>query len=955
MNALTLDPGLSTDALIRDLAAHFPAERLVTDRLRRLAWGTDASFYRLIPRVVVVVENEEEVQTLLAVCRTHAAPVTFRAAGTSLSGQAVTDSVLAVLGEGWQEATLLEDGAAIALQPGVVGSDANRLLAPLGRKIGPDPASINSAMVGGIAANNSSGMCCGTAQNTYRTLRSLKVILHDGTLLDTGSPVSRAVFTQRHKPLLDSLLALRNEVLADFSLTRRIHEKFKIKNTTGYSLNALLDFDDPIDILAHLMIGSEGTLGFISEVVLETVPDHPHKATTLAFFETAEIAARAVMELKRTPVAAVELIDAAGLKSIAGKPGLPKILSKLPPQGTALLIEVHAETAEAMNHQIGLLLVAMADVPVLEPVRFTTDPSQRELYWKVRKGLFPLVGALRQDGTTVLIEDIAFPIRYLADGVVELQGLFAKHGYDQGIIFGHALEGNLHFVFAQDFNSPEEVARYAALMDDVTDMVVRFDGSLKAEHGTGRNMAPFVEREWGHQAYSLMVRIKNLLDPENLLNAGVIINDDPEIHLKNLKPLPVADAIVDKCIECGFCEVKCPSAGFTLSPRQRIVGWRELSRRRADGVTVTAEDKAVLDDLAGAYDYAGIDTCAACGLCATACPMGIETGALIRKLRGAAKTERQRWIGQKAADHYDTMMAATRLGLRAASMARALIGNAGMKALLDTARKVIPALPHWRSTMPTASKAKIKTVIRDEIVNGGVVYFPSCAARTMGPSPDDPSKDPLPVVMERLLNRAGFQVFYPTGPIENLCCGQPFQSKGLDRQANQKLSELEKNLWWASNAGQYPILMDTSPCAFRAQTAGKERLLFVDIADFLHDRVLPNLTIYRKEKAVTVHCTCSGQKMGNTTKLKALAAACADRVVTPAGVTCCGFAGDKGFFTPELNRHALRRLGKSLDAEITEGVSTSRTCEIGLSETAGIPYHSIAYLLDRCSTPPAES
>ena len=403
-----------------------------------------------------------------------------------------------------------------------------------------------------------------------------------------------------------------------------------MKNTTGYSLNALVDFLDPIDVLAHLMIGSEGTLGFLSEITYRTVPEYADKASALILFDHLEAACLAVTVLKNTPVAAVELADRAALRSVEGKPGMPEGIHALGADGAALLVETRAANAGRLAEQVRAIEAALSDIPTFEPVRFSTDASECARFWNVRKGMFPSVGAMRKVGTTVIIEDVAFPVPRLAEATLDLQRLLATHGYSDAIIFGHALEGNLHFVFTQDFNSAPEVLRYRAFMDAMCRMVVeKYDGSLKAEHGTGRNVAPFVELEWGAEAYALMRKIKLLFDPLGLLNPGVVINDDADAHVKNLKPLPQCDPIVDKCIECGFCEPKCPSHGMTLSPRQRIVGWREITRlERAGG------HDAEVSTLRALYDYHGIDTCAACGLCATACPVGIETGILIKSLRG---------------------------------------------------------------------------------------------------------------------------------------------------------------------------------------------------------------------------------------------------------------------------------------------------------------------------------
>src|SRR6185369_8090401 len=520
-----------------ELAAYLPSERLIVDPLRLLAWGTDASFYRLIPKLLVVVDDETELRRVLAACARLGTPVTGRAAGTSLSGQAVSDSVLVMLGDGWRGIEVAADGASLTLQPGVIGAAANRRLAPLGRKIGQDPASIDAAMIGGIAANNASGMCCGTAQNSYHTLAGVRVVLADGTVLDSRDAASRAEFARARPDLVEGLAELARRTREDAPLAARIRHKFRLKNTTGYSLNALVDFDDPIDVLAHLMIGSEGTLGFISEITYLTVEEHAHKASALILFDRLETACSAVTRLKQTPVAAVELLDRASLRSVQDKPGMPAGLRALPADGAALLVETRAATAAALAVKIEAIVGELESFALAAPLRFATDAAEAAALWNVRKGMFPAVGAMRPTGTTVIIEDVAFPIERLAEATLDLQQLLQKHGYREAIIFGHALEGNLHFVFTQDFGNAAEIERYRRFMDEMCAMVVRkYDGSLKAEHGTGRNVAPFVELEWGAQAVATMRRIKALFDPKGLLNPGVILNDDPLAHLKDLKP-----------------------------------------------------------------------------------------------------------------------------------------------------------------------------------------------------------------------------------------------------------------------------------------------------------------------------------------------------------------------------------------------------------------------------------
>ena len=931
---------------LQEVKIFLPASRCFTDPLKTLAFGTDASFYRLVPKIVLKVQTRDEVIRILKIAHRLKVPVTFRSAGTSLSGQALSDSVLLVQAGAWRVCRILDNGERIAIEPGVIGAEANALLLPYGKKIGPDPASINAAMVGGIAANNASGMCCGTAENSYKTVDHLKLVFHDGAYLDTADPASCAAFLGTHQELVREIVAIRDEIQANPLLRQRIADKFKIKNTTGYGINSFVDFNDPIDIIKHLMIGSEGTLAFIAEVTYKTVVEHAHKASALIIFPTVADACNATIILRKGGLAAaVELMDFASLKSVADKPGMPSYLKTLDAQVAALLVETRAGDKDALARKIDSIITSLQPIRTVYPIVFTDVKQEYEALWNIRKGLFPAIGSVRKVGTTVVIEDVAFPIDLLAKATMDLQRMMQRHGYAEGIIFGHALDGNLHFVFTQDFSIPAEVERYQKFMLEVCDMVVHtYDGSLKGEHGTGRNMAPFVRLEWGSHAYELMKRIKKAFDPNNLINPGVVINSNPNAYIEDLKPLPALHDLVDKCIECGFCEPKCPSRNLTTTPRQRITVQREVAR-----LSASHEDPERLAALQKQYRYEGEETCATDGLCATACPVSINTGDYTKFLRSEQTSSLGKSIAQWTADHYAATLGMVRLGLGFSNLAHTVMGTALMTAVTRGLRAIVgKSMPFWTKHLPKPAPKRTFTPIITCSPNK-VVYFPSCVGRTMGPAKYNKDQRTLSEAMLSILQKAGYEVLFPEN-MENLCCGTPFESKGFFKQADQKSAELEKALLGVSNNRAYPILCDMSTCIYRMRRKFDPSTKLFEPVEFIATFLMDKLAFAKQPETIAIHISCPSLKMGQSEKFKAVAEACAKTVVIPAKVGCCGFAGDRGFNFPELNESALAELKPSLPPETTAGYSNNRTCEIGLSYHGGIDYQSIIYLVDHCTS-----
>lgn len=912
--------------------------RIFTSKAETLAYGTDASFYRLIPKIVIQSKSVEEVSFLLAEATALGLPVTFRAAGTSLSGQAITDSILIFTAQHWTQHSILDHGNKIKLEPGVIGGRANIFLKPYGRKIGPDPASINAAMIGGIAANNASGMCCGTAQNSYKTVADMRIVFYDGTVLDTADAQSINVFKTKHAAMYTRLATLAAATQADTALNNRITEKYKMKNTTGYSLNALVDYTDPIEVIKHLMIGSEGTLGMIADITYNTVVEHSHKASSLMIFSTIEDACNAVTLLKNAPVAAVELMDRASLRSVENREGVPSYLPTLSVGASAILVETRASSEKDLNLQIEAVKKAIISLETELPIAFTAKPDEYSKFWKIRKGLFPSVGAMRKSGTTVIIEDVTFPVPRLAEATLDLQALCAKYNYDDAVIFGHALEGNLHFVFTQAFKTEAAIKEYDHFMKGLADLVVdKYDGALKAEHGTGRNMAPFVEKEWGPQAFALMHDIKNIFDPKGILNPGVILNPDKNSHLKNLKPLTTADAIIDKCVECGFCEPSCVSHGLTFSPRQRIVLHREIALLLENG------DEAAAKELSESIHYGFDETCATDGLCALSCPVKIDTGAYVKKLRSAEKGANKTAVF--IAKHLAGTSTVAKAALKAGHFTAAVVGDSTVNKMAHLAGQ------SWSKNVP---KAVVNALLplENNTIEGqlNVVYFSTCINRTMGVSATQEETESVQNATQRILKKAKCNIIYPPAQ-ESLCCGMAFSSQGYTDAAAVATEKLKKSLLAASNQGEYPILCDMSPCLYTLKLSLKEAgLKLYDITEFTLDYLTTRLAFKPIDEEVAIFSVCSLKKMGLEESLYQLANLCSTKVHMPQ-TNCCGFAGNKGFNTPELNAHGLQDLKAQIPKTVTTGYATSRTCEIGLSEHSGIDFKSITNLIDKATQP----
>lgn len=926
--------------LEKGLLRILPPARVKTRLIDRYAYASDASHFFLLPKAVVQPQSIEEIKKLFAFSHAQQIPVTFRAGGTSLSGQGVTDGILVDLSNYWRKVVAENNGNSVRVEPAVIGSYVNHALKKFGRKIGPDPASITAAMMGGILSNNASGMCCGVVQNSYHTLKFMTFVLPNGMVFNSELEDDHKRFETEAAEIANEIMNLRKEILNDPELVTRIRKKYKQKNTVGYCLNAFVDFERPLDILTHVIIGGEGTLAFIAEAVMHTVPDLPCKMTGMLYFENPEVACSTIPQLITTGAAALEFMDRASLRSVEDMPGVPGILKDLPARASAILCEFQETNPEKLAEQYEKAKPVFSGLPLLFPPEFTLNEKEQAIMWKIRKGMYPSVAGMRAKGTSALLEDLAFPVERLGQAVTDVQALFEKYKYENGIIFGHAKDGNLHFVVSQGFFSKEDIDRFEQFNHDLFDLVLnKYDGALKAEHSTGRAVSAFVEKEWGPAAYRVMKRLKNVIDPANLLNPGIIITEDKQAHVHDLKVMPIVEEEVDKCIECGYCEQSCPSRDLTLTPRRRIVIRRAIKRMEDTGDR--AGRKALLKD----YRYDGMETCAVDGMCAVNCPVSINTGDLVKRLRRENHSRFQNWLSMRVAHNFGFVESMVRLGVSSSLFMNRIFGKKYMIRLTKLIRFILPSFPLWSNQIRRPGK-RLKSVT-SATASQDVIYFTTCISRMMGGESGEQFME--------VCKRADIGVIIPKG-IGGSCCGQLYSSKGFTTAFRDTANANIQKLWITSAEGKIPVILDVTSCTQTVKTYRNyltdenkiryDKMHFVDVINFVADSVIPRLKITQLKDKIVFHPVCSVTKMGSMPKLQAIGKACAVRADYPVFAGCCGMAGDRGFYYPDLTLSATRKEVNEVNLTEYDGYySSSRTCEMALSESSGKNYESILKLV----------
>lgn len=915
-------------AAVEALRAALGSDAVSTRELDRMALAVDASHYLRTPDAVLRARSAADVGTAMAVAAQMRWPLTLRGGGSSLSGQALSEGLTVDVRRHFRGMEVLDDGARVRVQPGLTVREVNSALSRFGTKLGPDPASEIACTIGGMIANNSSGMTCGTEKNTYQTVESMTIVLPSGTVVDTASPDADAHLRAQEPELVEVLERLRDQLRSD-RFRADIERRYAIKNTMGYGINSFLDHDTPAKILEHLMVGSEGTLGFVSEAVFRTVPLPRRTATGLLLFDTLDDATRALPELVYSGADVVELIDAASIRAMGADAADVLPAGFRPDQHASLLVEYQAMD----DDRIGELIAGgqkvfdglggLTDAPEL-----TQEASRRALMWVMRKGLYTKVAWNRPKGTAALLEDVAVPMESLGGVCSELQVLFDRHNYADAVIFGHAKDGNIHFLVTEDFAGPASLQRYDDFTEDLVELILGKDGTLKAEHGTGRIMAPFVQRQYGDELYEAMWDIKKACDPSNVLNPGSVLTTDNEQHLKDIKPTEPVREVIDDCVECGYCEPVCPSQHLTTTPRQRIVIQRAIAAAEQSGEHELAKRLREQE----VYDV--VQTCAVDGMCQTACPVNINTGDLVRDMRKEAQPALLDKGWKVAADHWSKILRVAQAGMHVVNV----VPTPLVRGVLGVARKATSEdlVPQLTKELPGGGKARKPM----PAANPEAIFMPACVGTMFGT--EHACGTGVAGAVRKLAEYAGITLSTPVG-VQELCCGTPWKSKGLEQGYDVMREKLTDWVVLHTRDGQLPLVCDNISCTEGVQTSlknqGIEGIEVIDATEWVAKYVAPMLPPLPRAARAAVHPTCSSTRLGSNDALLMLAGLVAEEAIVPEGWRCCGFAGDRGLLHEELTATATADEARSvrhLDADLY--LSCNRTCELGLTRATGEKY-----------------
>jgi FAD/FMN-containing dehydrogenase/Fe-S oxidoreductase len=748
---------------------------LLFDDLARTLYSTDASLFEIEPLGVVVPRDEEDVQALVRYAAENQASLIARGAGAGLAGESLGAGIIVDFSRHFR--SVLEDGAdTIRLQPGVVYRDLTRRLAASGRRFAPQPAH-GECTVGGMAADNASGPRAFRHGTMRDHVQALRVVLDDGSAATVGRTSRWPPAEGEHGRLQDvissvvTLLGQHAEAIRDCQPRTRF-------NRCGYLLHDVLDAEH-LD-LARLLVGSEGTLGLFTEIVLRTIPLPAGRSAALFGFASLDAALRAAQTVLLTGPTACELMDRRLLRLARGD---PVVAALVPTEAEAvLLVEYEADSpAEARALAFDLIdRFTQADPPPL--ARASSEADEIDLFWRVREAALSSLAARRgTERPTAVVEDVAVPTEALPEYLRRVQDVLQRREVVATYLIS-AATGQVDTRPFLDLRRREDGAKLWALADEIYDIVLELGGTISSRNGTGLARSPWVSRQYG-RLYPVFRELKAVFDPRRLFNPGKIVGPVPGALVWPLRrvedekfsqnpageredSIPVSklqliwqpnEAMREavSCNGCGQCRTESPSMRMcpifratheeAASPRAKANLMRRLLQPDADPARLASDEMRAVADL-----------CVNCKMCAVECPAHVNIPRLMLEAK-AANT------AQHGLDRSDWAMARSelfaRLGSAFAPLTNTLLSSRTARWLLEklfglSSRRRLPAFAR-RSFLRDAWRRGWTR--RPRAARPRVAYFVDVFANYNDPS--------IAEAVTAVLHHNGVEVYVPPGQV----------------------------------------------------------------------------------------------------------------------------------------------------------------------------------------------
>jgi FAD/FMN-containing dehydrogenase/Fe-S oxidoreductase len=927
---------------------------LRTDAASRALWSTDASIYLRKPEGVVTARSEGDIKLALAAARKAGLSITPRGTGTSLAGQATAPGLALDVSEMRDALQIDLEGRRCVVEPGLVQGVLNSMVEPHGLVFGADTSTSDVATLGGMIGNNSAGMRSLVFGTTADQILSLRCILASGEVVNLR-PLPREEAERRAQGEDAEARLLRGALEIGAKYHDEIESRFPdmVRRVSGYGLDALVD-PETVD-LTRLICGSEGTLAVVTsaEFRLQYLPEA--RALASFQFESLAAAARATVELLKEDASALELLDDVAIGRARSNPAYRDSARFVQGEPRAVLLVEWSGTREALDDRFEVLedLAREVGAEVVVPLRGNDEMAQTV---KLRKSTLPLLlGTSEKEKPVAFVEDAAVPPERLEEFVRRFEEIVEKNG-TWACFYGHASVGTLHVRPALDTSDPEGVARMRRIGEEVADLVVECGGSISGEHGDGLSRSEFLEKMYGTRIMEAFREIKDLFDPEGMMNPGVILDPKPmDTQLRigpGRKRLPIQTGLsfenqggfakaIELCNGSGFCR---KTTGGTMCPSYMVtLDEQDTTRARANMLRSVVEGTLPPEELTGERMKEVMDLCVGCKACKTECPSQVDVASMKTEVLYQTGKKHGFSSRQKAAGHMRTQLAlAARLpklynaaaGTKLARQVASLFG-------IDS-RRELPKVTHKTFSrrfrdLPQGTGPKEIALFNDtwneyqrpEIGEGAVRLFAAAGARVH-----------LPKVV---------------------CCGRPMLSEGLIDEARENA---RRNLdllaplleWGIPLVGLEPSCILTMRDDYKKLLPDDERVEKLAAATRLFEEALLELDTelpLRDGEPILLHGHCHQKALVGTGPTEKILGYAADVEVVDSG--CCGMAGLFGYEKDHYEvsiKMAERRLFPAIrEAKGRVVVAPGTSCREQISGGADThALHPAEYLADLLET-----